>query len=442
MKKILLVLSCLFLLATTEVFADVDKIIKNSPLNKNSIIGVSIQNANNGKTLYQQNSDKLLSPASTLKLFTTVAALDTLGKDYTFDTSVYKKNNNLYIELSGDPYLTSAKLSQILKKSNTTKSILEVDTVYVDDNALDSYNWGIGWMWDDNTNPLMPKFGAYNLNGNLADISVKVINNETINVEQKSKYNFSIVNLLEIGAVNNIVPVSQNGIIYLTGTIATSANVQVPVDNIQRYFLLYLEKALETANIKYNSIAFADTPSDAELLYQNKQAIEPIIFDVLGHSNNLMAETIFKTAGAKYSDSMGTISSALDMFNHYYTTLGNQPNELEIVDGSGVSMNNLVTSRWMTDTLVSLYQKNKFESFKKYIVASNEGTLFNRFGKYDDKLYAKTGTLAGKSALVGYVFTKKNTPVAFCINIQNYRGSSSQAKALENAIVEDIYQNY
>ena len=49
---------------------------------------VSVKDAENGSIVYQREEKKLLHPASTLKIFTTYAALDTLGYDYEFKTSL------------------------------------------------------------------------------------------------------------------------------------------------------------------------------------------------------------------------------------------------------------------------------------------------------------------------------------------------------------------
>src|SRR5947209_13888343 len=65
--------------------------------------GVEIASATSGKVLYSLNSDRLFTPASNTKLFTTAAALALIGPDYKFRTTV-ETNGSLdkYGRLSGD----------------------------------------------------------------------------------------------------------------------------------------------------------------------------------------------------------------------------------------------------------------------------------------------------------------------------------------------------
>ena len=41
---------------------------------------------------------------------------------------------------------------------------------------MDGIEWGVGWMWDNDTNPLMPKYSAFNLDQNLIKIKVQPTN--------------------------------------------------------------------------------------------------------------------------------------------------------------------------------------------------------------------------------------------------------------------------
>src|SRR5260370_23346953 len=65
--------------------------------------GIEITSASSGKVLYSLNADKLFTPASNTKLFTTAAALALIGPDYKFRTSVETTGSlDKYGRLTGD----------------------------------------------------------------------------------------------------------------------------------------------------------------------------------------------------------------------------------------------------------------------------------------------------------------------------------------------------
>src|SRR5688500_16647099 len=78
--------------------------------------GVLVVSLTRGDTLYKHNADQMLSPASTMKLFTTAVALERLGPDHRFSTDVLRAgeiapdgtlNGNLIIRGDGDPAFSS-----------------------------------------------------------------------------------------------------------------------------------------------------------------------------------------------------------------------------------------------------------------------------------------------------------------------------------------------
>ena len=85
-----------------------------------------------GKTIFSHNPDKPLVPASTLKLVTCAAALETLGPDYRFITEFrLSPEGDLYVVGRGDPYLISEEvdiIAQALKK----KGLSRVGNIVVD----------------------------------------------------------------------------------------------------------------------------------------------------------------------------------------------------------------------------------------------------------------------------------------------------------------------
>jgi serine-type D-Ala-D-Ala carboxypeptidase/endopeptidase (penicillin-binding protein 4) len=69
-----------------------------------------------GRAIFERDADKLFMPASNMKLYTTAAALDALGPDHKFKTSVYSTGiinskgtlrGNLILYGRGDPNMSA-----------------------------------------------------------------------------------------------------------------------------------------------------------------------------------------------------------------------------------------------------------------------------------------------------------------------------------------------
>ena len=73
---------------------------------------VTVRKASTGEVIYQKQGDKGITPASTLKILTAAAALETLGENYRFTTDVLTNgkvtngvlDGNLYLRGTGDPH--------------------------------------------------------------------------------------------------------------------------------------------------------------------------------------------------------------------------------------------------------------------------------------------------------------------------------------------------
>lgn len=453
MKKFLCILGLMVfvnLFMTVHAVDNINKAIANSKVKKDTI-SISVKDIETGKAVYELNQNRLISPASTQKIVTLAAAIDTLGPTYNFETSLYKNTNNeLFLKLGADPYLREKDLTSLMNQAKA-KKILEPKNIYIDDYIVDGVEWGEGWQWDDDLNSLMPKFGSYNLDGNLLYIFVAPTNNGApANVYSKFFYPVTFMNLAvtDESKANNITFERNNSIspdvLTVKGSVSKIQYYTVPVPNLKRYFRLRLEDAIKDAKIEYyGKISQKKLPSDNVYLVASiKHPIKIAVGDILKNSNNMAAESVFKIAGGKYVKNTGSTAAAVKMFEAFCKKIGVNSDEIKIVDGSGVSKNNLMSADFMTNYLVALSQITGFDLYKSILPTAGEGTLANRMLYFKDNLRAKTGTLADISAITGYLTSKSGKTYAFDIMINDAKTSPADKKMLEEYILRAVYNYY
>lgn len=449
-KFVSLLLSLCFTFTVANAKPDT-KILGNLNINK-SAVSVSIKDISTGNSVFELNNKMPMMPASTLKVITSSAAVDTLGKDFQFSTKLYKSiNNDLYFKLSGDPFLSYNDLLELLEEAKL-KNIISPKNVYADASVFDNVEWGEGWQWDDDLNPLMPKFSAYNLDGNILKIEVTPgVNHTPASIVVKPFYPITFMNLVnaDLTSAENKVTLSRNNniapnIISAKGTISKTQVLRIPVNNPKMYFSIRMADAIREKKLDYyKSITSALLPEkNVYLVGEIKHDLPSILSAILKNSNNMCAESLFKMAGAKWSGKQGNIENSLEMVDNYLQKINIDSQDIKIVDGSGVSKNNIVTAEFMTNFLVYKASQDDFEEFKTFLPAPGEGTLKNRMLYFKENLNAKTGTLSDTSAIVGYLKSRKGKIYAFDIMINDAKTSSADKKNIEEQILRQIYMNY
>ena len=122
--------------------------------------GIEVVSLDTGKVVYAQNADKLFTPASNTKLFTTAAALALIGPDYSSRTTVEtsgildkygRLTGDLVLVGRGDPNLSGRELPYNLRTARNAHPIQVLEQLadalvqkgvkYVDGNIIadDSY---------------------------------------------------------------------------------------------------------------------------------------------------------------------------------------------------------------------------------------------------------------------------------------------------------------
>lgn len=431
-----------FALSVTKL----DKYISNSNLNDTTTIAISIRNTANNSTIYEKNADKLLHPASTLKIPTTYFALNTLESDYFFKTGFYiDDNKNLYIKLGADPTLTTGQLKAAFQKLKENKQT-SFNNLYIDDSIIDKKEFAQGWMWDDDINPYTPKVSAYNLDGNTIKINMTTDQNGSIKTSVASNYPTSVFSNLKSGANADYIDINRYNwnspeVIEIYGNIKNIQTLSVPISSMRRYFIYNLDKIIDDNKITIKSTKFSSRllPQDAQLVYEIKNPITSVIPNILQRSNNLMSESVFKLAGGAKYGATGTDELAVSAMNDFYKTLKVNSETVIIKDGCGVSRNNLVSVNWMTEILDKIYKDKNFESFKDNMAQPGDGTLSERLYDLRGDAWLKTGSLSNISAIAGYIKSQDGHTYSIAIFTQNFKENQKIIKKFEDEIITLIY---
>lgn len=174
----------------------IDKILAQPDVAR-GIWGIEVVSLNTGKALYSQNSEKLFTPASNTKLFTTAAALALVGPDYRFHTTVEttgmldkygRINGDVVLVGRGDPNLSGRVLPYNLKTERKTPALAALEILadqlvqkgvkYVDGDIVadDTYyafeRYGEGWTQDDLVWEWGAPVSALTINDNVIFVSI------------------------------------------------------------------------------------------------------------------------------------------------------------------------------------------------------------------------------------------------------------------------------
>lgn len=445
-KVLMLSLAVMTISVNSAFCASLDSLIHKSELNKTSTIAVSVKDANSGRIVYQYNQHKLMNPASVLKIFTMNSSYKELGDDFAYETAVFAdKYNNLYIKLSADPTLTTGTLNALLKnvKDNFKKPVKDI---VIDPTIIDNKQWGIGWMWDDDTNSLLPKYSPFSINENKIDIIIEPgKNGRPPQIRNNSPYQMMLVNKITNGSSNKLtydrMPWNSGDMTFINGSVKSVVKTKLPVDSPERHFINILEKSLSGTGIKYTgTIKISRVPAGtSKIAHISSQPIDVLIGETLKNSNNFYSEMIFKTAAANYSGGQGTTENAVKMFNKYFSDVKSSDKPF-IVDGCGISRNDLLTADWATAALNKIYKQKDSDNFINFMAKPMEGTLSDRLLNISLKVRAKTGTASGISSIAGYIETKSKKKYSYAIFIQNHNIPTVDVKKFEDSLINEIYK--
>lgn len=334
-----------------------------------SQVGLMVYDLTADSVLYSHGERQLLRPASTMKVVTAVAALDRLGADHRFNTSLSHAGDISGRTLTGDlwcvggfdPMFDGSDMQAFVEAVRQ----LGVDTIrgriMADKSFKEPDTLGEGWCWDDDNPVLSP--------------------------------------LLIAG---------------------------------KDCFVTSLADRLRDAGVVVEaSLGEGRAPAEARTLCTRYHTVDAVLLRMMKDSENLFAEAMFYQIAADVKRP-ARAASARSAIRRLIDRLGLDAGAYRIADGSGLSLYNYVSAELEVALLRYAYRHDAIyrHLLPSLAVAGGDGTLRKRMcgTTADCNVRAKTGTLTGISSLAGYCTAANGHTLCFAIINQGVmRGSVGRA---------------
>jgi len=336
--------------------ARLDTLVQD-PLFERSQLGLLVYDLTADSVLYKTGEKQTLRPASTMKLLTAVTALDRLGGDYQFRTSLRYTGEVEDSVLKGDLYCVGGMdpMFDRIDMNAFVESVLRLGVKKIEGRmvAVTSFKeeplLGEGWCWDDDNPQLTPLL-----------------------MGKKDEFMSRFAEMLRAADVELEAPIT-------TGSL----------------------------------------PKEALVICTRSHRLRDILVPMMKDSDNLYAESIFFQVASTVSSKPATAAHGRQAVKELLGKAGVKDIQYRIADGSGLSLYNYVTPELMVKLLIYAYRHTMIyrELFPSLPVAGQDGTLKKRMTESvaNGKVRAKTGTVTGVTTLAGYCTTTNRHILAFSI---------------------------
>ncbi|NPB03698.1 MAG: hypothetical protein GXO39_04715 [Thermotogae bacterium] len=331
-----------------------------------------------------RNENEYVVPASTLKSMWAVVLLNRLSANYRIPTYVITGRNSLILRFEGDPFLRLRALDSLLREKF---SQMRGKSVHV---LISFPRWGerygYGWAWDDiklrRVSPITP----LSINGG--------------RLREDTSLGIKVVDTLP-----------------LDSCVWTGIHLLIPKDNFRYSDPLKVIKFIVTRAARR-----AGKRVRIEVLESDRFSFGGLKVDTLWSPPlNRMLRPILKYSLNFHMDMLvahysGGITRAGRIFKRFMGELG-MDTVAYVFDGSGLSRYNLI--RALDGVYMVCAGSRTIKPYLDSILpAPGSGTLKRRLVEFKDMLRAKTGTLFGVSALLGF-YEGCNDRYVFGVYLQN-----------------------
>ncbi|HRX85266.1 MAG TPA: D-alanyl-D-alanine carboxypeptidase/D-alanyl-D-alanine-endopeptidase [Phycisphaerae bacterium] len=418
-----------------------------------------------GRELYADNIDAPVMPASNMKLITAAVGLDLFGADHEFATYLAYDGENLWLEGTGDPAIGDAKIAR--QYGRTTTSVLADWAAELKRRGLTSIPGGLryypyaldnetihpSWAHDDLVYWYAAPVSGLNFNDNCVDVTV-------FPTDDGAPAGYTLVPPVDAVSVVNACTSGSDApptldrlahadvLVLGGGCTQRRALPSKPVTDPAAFFADALRVHLTSNGVALGGGVQAEAeplggimpPAEDTIVAVHRSAMRDVLWRILKSSQNLFAECLCKLSGAAYLAKQGRTvpgswAAGEAAARAFLRRQGIDDSAFVGADGSGLSRDNRVTVRIISDVLAAMYHHPDGDAYRAALAEpGGEGTLRGRMRDLRGRVHAKTGYIRGVRALSGYVQTRRGDWLCFSIIFNGIPGSVAPFNAIQDDV--------
>jgi D-alanyl-D-alanine carboxypeptidase/D-alanyl-D-alanine-endopeptidase (penicillin-binding protein 4) len=451
LKKLLFLLLAMQLSAAdaqiSQKFNSAFREFAADPHFKHATISLYLVNTTTGKPVTEVNTETGVAPASCQKVITASTAFALLGHDFTYKTTIGYAgkvvngvlNGDIIIGGSGDPTLGSwrydaTKEDQVIaafKDAIARQGIRQITGhVYADEGLWTDEATPNGWVWQDIGNYYGAGARAINWRENQYDLYLRSGENIGDPVEIAGTRPPYVAGLhLKSEVISAAKGTGDNNYIYLPlndsygyvrGTTPVSEShftISGAMPHPAAQLAMTLESALKGIPIEKIAAGYPEQTiiPDSRIFYTYTSPIlDSIIFHFLRRSINLYGEALIKTLAFRVMGK-GNTDSGVHVIHNFWKDHGIEPYAINIVDGSGLSPSNRVTTRALVTVMEYARKQSWFPSFYDALPTISG-------------IKMKSGSINGVISYTGYIKGKDSSQYTFSFVVNNFDGSGNEVR--------------
>ena len=430
-------------------------------------LSIFVQDLDSGEVILNWNDVVPRNPGSTIKLLTTLVALDVLGPVYTWKTDVFVRGDvsdghlkgDLLLKGNGDPFLVTERVWALLRQVRQS-GIHDIDgDLLIDDSYfyLPEYDPA-----EFDRQPLR----AYNVAPNALLMNFKVVRYWFEPEHDTNSVRVWLDPALENLDVDNRLSLSPGSCRGYQRGITISANEAVDRMTFSGKFPSGCEQyAMDRTALSHNEFVYGlfislwresggkfrggwrnvITPDDVEPdLRFDSLPLADVITRVNKHSNNVMARQLLFTLSAEVLGEPGTENGGREVVRDWLNDNGLIFDGLIFDNGAGRSRESRMTARDMGAMLEFAWRQPYMPEYVSSLsLAGLDGTLRRRFddATLDGNAHLKTGTLDHVTAIAGYLQARSGRHFSV-VTIQNHEDiHRGPGQEVQEALLRWVYDH-